>query len=195
MKLCGLTGGVGMGKSTAAGFFLQQGARVIDTDELAHHLVQPGRPALDEIRQSFGETVLAADGSLRRDVLARIVFSSPASRQQLEAILHPRIREAWLSQVEILKQEKHCQVALVIIPLLFETRAESHFEKIICVACSLKAQHQRLTGRGWSAEQISQRIAAQLPIGEKIARSQFVLWSEGELAVLGQQVSRVFKRI
>lgn len=194
MKLCGLTGGVGMGKSTAAGFFLHQGARIIDTDDLARQLVQPGQPALAEIRAAFGETVFAPEGTLRRDVLAQIVFASVTARQRLEAILHPRIREAWLSQIELWRR-KNCPVALVVIPLLFETQAENHFEKIICVACSPAAQQQRLAGRGWSPEQVSQRIAAQLPVEQKIARSHFVLWTEGGLAAHEQQVTRVFERL
>ncbi|HZI31022.1 MAG TPA: dephospho-CoA kinase, partial [Candidatus Binatia bacterium] len=117
------------------------------------------------------------------------------SRQRLEAILHPRIRHAWLSQAETWKKENACRVALVVIPLLFETRAENHFEKIVCVACSPAAQRQRLAGRGWSPEQISQRIAAQLPIEQKIARAHFVLWAEGDLVAHEQQVARVFERI
>src|ERR1017187_3233630 len=93
MKLCGLTGGVGMGKSTAAGFFLQLGARGGDTDELAHELVLPGQPALAEIQDEFGKNIIAADGRLKRDELARLVFSDAGARKKLEAILHPRIRE------------------------------------------------------------------------------------------------------
>src|ERR1700691_1213810 len=99
MKLCGLTGGVGMGKSTAAGFFLQLGAHLVDTDELAHELVEPGQPALAEIRQEFGSNLMAADGRLKRNELARLVFADAGARKKLEAILHPRIRERWQAQV------------------------------------------------------------------------------------------------
>lgn len=194
MKLCGLTGGVGMGKSTAASFFLQHGARVIDTDALARELVQPGQPALDEIREAFGETVFAADGSLRRDKLAEIAFSSTTARHQLEAILHPRIRGAWLSQVEKWKHDNGSLV-IVVIPLLFETAAETHFEKIICVACTSASQRNRLSERGWSDTQISQRIAAQMPVEQKIARSHHVVWTEGMLAAHELQVARVFDRL
>ena len=194
MKLCGLTGGVGMGKSTAAGFFLQQGVRVIDTDELARQLVQPGLPALEEIRSHFGENVIAPDGSLRRDVLAQIVFGSSIARHKLEAILHPRIREAWLKQADLWRAES-CPVALVVIPLLFETQAETYFERIICVASSPAAQRQRLAARGWSPEQVSQRIAAQIPVEQKIARSHFVIWTEGERSAQEQHVARSFKQI
>ena len=194
MKLCGLTGGIGMGKSTAAGFFSRLGVRVVDTDEIARQLVQPGQPALSEIRDRFGPEVLAPDGRLRRDVLAQIVFASATARQRLEAILHPRIRAAWLAQAEAWRNE-NCPLALVVIPLLFETAAENQFEKIICAASSPAAQNGRLLMRGWSPEQIRQRIAAQLPVGQKIARAHFVLWTEGPLPVHAQQAARILSRI
>jgi len=193
MKIYGLTGGVGMGKSTAAGFFLQHGIRVVDTDEIARQLVQPGQAALAEIQSVFGGDLLAADGSLKRDELARIVFACEADRKKLEAILHPRIRECWLAQLETWRKEG-CAIAVVIIPLLFETRAESHFEKIICVACSPAAQHERLIARGWDADQIQRRIAAQLPVEQKIARSHFVIWTEGRLEVQQRQIEKILKQ-
>ncbi len=139
MKLVGLTGGVGMGKSTAAGFLLQLGARVTDTDEIAHDLVRPGQPALAEIEKEFGQKILAADGSLNRRALADVVFNDEAARKKLEAILHPRIRERWQSQVAAWRSEG-CPLAVVVIPLLFETQAEHAFDKIICVACSPASQ-------------------------------------------------------
>jgi dephospho-CoA kinase len=194
MKLCGLTGGVGMGKSTAAAFFVKHGVPVVDTDEIARQLVQPGQPALAEIRDRFGAAVIAPDGRLRRDLLAQLVFASHAARRRLEAILHPRIRTAWLAQVELWRKENH-PLALVVIPLLFETAAENHFEKIICAACSPAAQHRRLLARSWSPAQCRQRLAAQLPVEHKVARSHFVLWTEGKLAAHAQQVTRVLSRL
>jgi dephospho-CoA kinase len=191
MKLCGLTGGVGMGKSTAAAFFSQLGARVVDTDEIARQLVQPGQPALAEIKKEFGETIISSAGELKRSELAQIIFADESARKKLEAILHPRIRERWQSQVETWRRENR-PLALVVIPLLFETAAENHFEKIICVASSAAAQRERLAARGWSPEQIRQRSAAQLPVEQKIARSHYVLWTEGKLESHAQQVSRVF---
>jgi dephospho-CoA kinase len=188
MKVCGLTGGVGMGKSTAAGFLLAEGARVVDTDEIARDLVQPGQPALAEIKKKFGDEMLLAGGELDRAGLARLVFASASARRELEAILHPRIRENWLARLETWRREG-CPLAVVVIPLLFETAAESHFEKIICVACSPAAQHERLAGRDWSAEQIQHRIAAQWPTGQKIARANFVIWTEGEREVHRRQVA------
>ena len=194
MKLCGLTGGVGMGKSTAAGFFLQHGARVVDTDDLARDLVQPGQPALAEIQREFGNDLVAADGQLKREELARLVFADAVARKKLEALLHPRIRQRWQAQVQAWRAEG-CPVALVAIPLLFETGAESHFDKVICVACSPAGQHERLQARGWAADQIRGRIAAQWPVEHKMARSHFVIWTEGALDSHRRQAGEIFKKL
>jgi len=194
MKVCGLTGGVGMGKSTTARFFRERGAQVVDTDELARQLVQPGQPALAEIQAEFGKKVIAPDGRLRRDELARIVFADAAARKKLETILHPRIREHWLAQVEIWRKENRA-LAAVVIPLLFETQAESHFNKIICVACSAPAQRERLRARGWTPEQIEQRLAAQWPVEQKISRADFVIWTDGALDTHARQLDRILQKL
>ena len=194
MKVCGLTGGLGMGKSTAAEFLRARGAQIVDTDELARQLVQPGQPALSEIQTVFGKNIVAPNGELRRDELARIVFADAAARKKLEAILHPRIQERWFAQVETWRREDRA-LAVVVIPLLFETRAESHFDKIICVACSAENQRQRLLARGWTPEQIEQRIAAQWPVEQKIARSDFVIWTEGALDAHARQLDRILSAL
>jgi dephospho-CoA kinase len=194
MKLLGLTGGIGMGKSTAAEFLRSRGAQVVDTDELARQLVQPGQPALNEIQAAFGKKIVAPGGRLRRDELARIVFSDAPAREKLEAILHPRIRERWLAQIETWRRENRA-LAVVVIPLLFETRAESHFDKIICVACSAPTQRQRLLSRGWTPDQIKQRLAAQWPVEQKIARADFVVWTDGALDGHAQQLKRIFVKL
>jgi dephospho-CoA kinase len=191
MQVCGLTGGVGMGKSTAAGFFSRSGARVVDTDLIARELVEPGQAALAEIQNQFGRHLVDSSGELRRDELARIVFADSTARQRLEGILHPRIRQVWSQQIEVWRSENH-PLAMVVIPLLFETQAESCFKQIVCVACSPQTQHQRLAERGWTAAQIQQRIAAQMPVEQKIARSDFVIWTEGVLEVHEQQAGDIY---
>jgi dephospho-CoA kinase len=190
MKTIGLTGGIGMGKSIAAQFLRERGAQVVDTDELARRLVEPGQPALAEIQTVFGKGMVTPGGRLRRDELAQIVFTDSAARQKLEAILHPRIRECWLARVETWRKENHA-LAVVVIPLLFETNAGSHFDKTICAACSAPTQRQRLLSRGWSPEQIQQRIAAQWPIAQKIARADFVVWTDGSLEAHAQQIEQI----
>src|SRR3954467_3288953 len=169
MKLFGLTGGIGMGKSTSAAILARRGIPVIDTDVIARELVEPGQPALDEITQRFGNELLDGEGKLNRAALAQLVFGDPSKREQLEAILHPRIRERWLKQVEVWRSTERAGV--VVIPLLFETNAQAHFDSIICTACSAGTQRERLLARGMSSEQIDQRIAAQWPVEKKISAS------------------------
>ena len=194
MKVCGLTGGVGMGKSTAAQFLRARGAQVVDTDELARQLVQPGQPALAEIQAEFGKAIIASNGRLRREELARIVFADAAARKKLETILHPRIRERWLAQIEVWRRENRA-LAVVVIPLLFETQAESSFNKIICVACSAATQRERLLARGWTPEQIRQRLAAQWPVEQKISRADFVVWTDGALDAHAPQIEQIFVKL
>jgi dephospho-CoA kinase len=191
MKLFGLTGGIGMGKSAAAHILFQRGVMIEDTDELARNIVAPSQPALAEIQRAFGDEVISPEGTLRRDILARIVFSDPTARQKLEAITHPVIRNLWKKQVETWRTMKFHKAACVVIPLLFEINAESEFDATICVACSPATQRSRLAIRGWGSEQTTQRIAAQMPIDKKIAKSDYVMWNEGSLKILAAQLKVV----
>jgi dephospho-CoA kinase len=190
MKRFGLTGGVGTGKSTAARLLVEGGIVVVDTDDLARQVVEPGQPALEEICQAFGAHLKDASGQLRRDALAKIVFSNPAARTKLEAITHPRITDLWRQQLQTWRNESR-PVAVVVIPLLYETNIAGEFDAVICLACSEATQARRLAGRGWSAEQIQQRVAAQLAIAEKMSRANFVVWTEGELDGTARQLAKI----
>ncbi len=188
----GLTGGIGMGKSTSALLLQQRLIPVVDTDTLAREVVEPGQPALREIEQAFGRGVIAPDGRLQREEMARLVFADDARRKELEAIVHPRIRELWQSQVALWKAESRPR-CVVVIPLLFETVAAAHFGSIICVACSTASQWQRLIARGWTAEQIQQRLAAQWPIQRKMDLANYVVWTEAGLDTHAAQLERIIK--
>ncbi len=192
MKLFGLTGGIGTGKSTAAIFLAKRGVAVVDTDVLARAAVEPGQPALARIVECFGNEVLDNRGVLKRSALAEVVFTQPERLKELEGILHPIIRERWTTQVEQWRQEGR-EVAAVVIPLLFETGAESQFDLILCTACSKRTQHERLAARGWSDEQIARRIASQWPLEKKIAASHRVIWTEGDLAIHERQIDTVLE--
>ena len=180
VKLIGLTGGVGMGKSTSAALLRERGLPLIDTDEVAREIVEPGQPALNEIRQVFGDSVIDPSGRLRRDMLAHIVFASESRRRELEAIMHPRIRTRWESEVAAWRERQE-PVGIVVIPLLFEIHAESSFDAVVCVACSPQTQEARLSRRGWSPEEARRRVQAQWPVEKKMSLSQFVVWTEGDL--------------
>ena len=186
----GLTGGVGMGKSAAADLLRSRGVPVVDTDDLARQVVEPGQPALAEVQQAFGPEMVGLDGRLLREELARHVFADPAARKRLEAILHPRIRILWRTQVEAWGKEGR-PLAVVVIPLLFETAAEKEFDLTVCIACTTATQQQRLLARGWSPKEIEQRVRAQWPIERKIARADYVVWTEAGLDLLAAQWDRV----
>ena len=182
----GLTGGVGMGKSTASQFLNDLGFKVADTDDIARKLVEPGKPALEDIVKAFGTEVLQDNGELNRKKTAEIVFSDDSKRLKLEEILHPLIRENWELRLNewSLDNEK---LGVVVIPLLYETECERYFDKVVCMACSKDIQRQRLRQRCWSDLEIDQRIKAQLLIEEKMSRADYVIWTNGSIATHAKQ--------
>lgn len=190
MKLYGLTGGIGMGKSAAAEFLRKEGVAVADTDDIAREVVAPGQKALASIAERFGARALDAAGRLNRGFLAEQVFSDAAARQWLEALLHPLIRERWQAEAARWKEEGRA-AGVVVIPLLFETEAEKNFDKVICVASGVGAQSARLHERGWTAQQMRGRLSAQWPIERKMERSDYVVWNESSLTVLHEQLRRM----
>ena len=191
MKLFGIPGGIGMGKSAAAEILRARGVSVVDTDQLARELVAPGQPALVEIQKQFGANIISPAGELRRAELARLVFADEAARKKLEIILHPRIRERWLAHVAAWRAEKKT-VGVVVIPLLFETGAEAQFDQVVCVACSAATQRARLAVRGWTPAQIAMRNAAQWPVQRKMDAAHHVVWSEGSLDSFAAQLAAIF---
>jgi dephospho-CoA kinase len=190
MTLLGITGGVGMGKSTSGTLLQQRGIPVADTDAIAREIVEPGEPALAEIATRFGAEMLDGEGRLRRDLLAEKVFANEPARRQLELILHPRIRAVWQARAESWRAEGQ-PVGAVLIPLLFETGAAERLDATVCVACTGAAQRERLRARGWSETQIDQRRQAQWPIAKKLELADFVIWTEGSLEVHAAQLERI----
>lgn len=190
MKVLGLTGGIGMGKSTAGKLLQDWGVALVDSDILARQVVEPGQPALSEIQQAFGPEIVGADGRLRRGELARRVFGDSAALKRLEEILHPRIRQLWQAQVEAWRAEGQ-PLAVVVVPLLFETGAGPNFDAVVCIACSAASQYERLRARGWDREQIEKRIQAQWPVERKMELANYVAWSEGTVETLAEQLRRI----
>ena len=182
-----------MGKSTAAGILQKLGVAVIDTDQIARDLVQAGQPALVEIQRQFGDHLVNEKGELLRRELAAEVFCDPLKRAKLEAILHPRIREVWSNAIQQWRSENK-SAAAVIIPLLFETKAQAAFSAVVCLACSQETQVQRLRQRGWADEDIQRRIAAQWPVEKKIAQSDYVIWTDTNVAAHEAQLRRLLTR-
>ncbi len=182
-----------MGKSTAATLLAAEGIPVVDTDVIAREIVAPGQPALAEICEVFGREMIDSTGALRRDAMAELVFGDASKRQQLEVILHPRIRECWQAKLEAWSAAGQ-RAGVVVIPLLFETGAEKELDRVACVACSTASQLSRLQTRGWSVEQCRQRIAAQWPTQRKVDLSHGVVWTEGRREVHAEQWRHLLRR-
>lgn len=189
-RVLGLTGGVGMGKSTAARQLKKVGLPVVDSDDLAREAVQPGTEGLAEIAGEFGGGFLKADGSLDRDKMASTVFQDEAARKRLEAIIHPRVRTVWEKQIDQWREQKR-PVGVVVIPLLFEVDLQDSFDAVLCVACTANTQRARLRERNWDDAQITARIAAQMDIAQKMDLADHVLWNEGAPELLMDQMKEV----
>jgi dephospho-CoA kinase len=187
----GLTGGMGCGKSTAARFFADHGFRRIDTDALVRTEVLTAPEVVASIGEHFGRGVLAADGTIDRSRLARIIFGDDAARQWLEALLHPRVRGLWQEQLRAAPEAAW----VVEIPLLFENGLENRFDFVVCVACSPSLQLARLEQRGMARTLAEQRISKQLPLVRKTELSDFVLSNDGTPDFLRQQVSWLVARL
>ena len=189
-RVLGLTGGVGMGKSTAARLLKKVGLPVVDSDDLAREAVNPGTEGLAEIADEFGEGFLKADGSLDRDKMASKVFQDEAARKRLEAIIHPRVRTVWEKQIDQWREQKRL-VGVVVIPLLFEVDLQDSFDAVLCVACTANTQRARLRERNWDDAQITARIAAQMDIAQKMDLADHVLWNEGAPELLMDQMKEI----
>lgn len=181
----GLTGGIGSGKSTVARIFQQLGIPVIDADVIAHAMVAPGQPALEEIIEVFGPASVDASGVLDRNRLRKLVFSDPAQRHRLEAILHPRIR----SEIIALTTNIQAPYCIVVIPLLLETDQRDLVDRILVVDAGVDNQITRVTIRnGLPMLEITAIIAAQTSRDSRLAAADEVINNDGSLDELAIQV-------
>lgn len=186
----GLTGGIGCGKSTALSFFAQAGAVTVETDAVVRDLLAQDGELIRLLRDAFGEAVLDAEGRVDRPSLARKVFHNPEALALLESLVHPRVREHWMRQL----RENH-PVLIVEIPLLFEKDLNGHFSSTICVSSFPEIQNQRLKSRGMSDSQIQYRKQRQLSLDEKMRRADTILFNNGSLDHLREQVEWVMNRL
>jgi dephospho-CoA kinase len=193
LRVLGLTGGIASGKSMVALMFAQLGADVIDADQLARDVVEPGQPALAEIAATFGRDVLSPDGRLNRNKLAHLIFTDNAARAKLDAITHPRIRERM--EAEVGMRGTGPGVLILDIPLLYENARAGSVEKVIVVWVDPKTQLRRLTEReGLTVDAARQRIAAQMPIDTKRARADHVIDNTGSREDTRHQVENIYRR-
>jgi dephospho-CoA kinase len=187
----GLTGGIACGKSTMAEGLRARGWHVIDTDRIAHDVLLVGTETWKNVVDAFGSTILQPDQSIDRKVLGRLVFADPLLRIKLNEITHPAIRSVWQREREERARTHPTHFLAVMIPLLFECELEQMFSAVWCVGASRVTQLSRLQARGLSEAEAAQRVASQMPVADKMARSHVAFWGEGTPASLLLQLDHV----
>jgi dephospho-CoA kinase len=186
----GLTGSIGSGKSTVATLLRQRSIPVLDADQTAK-AVSSQKDVLFEVATTFGQEYVL-DGSLNRPKLAELVFAQPEARAKLNAIVHPKVRQAMAAQVAALQAAGETEVVVQDIPLLFENGLEHLFDAVLLVDASLDLRMARVMARdGSSREQFLARDSAQMPASEKRRRTPYVLENDGDVGALEQQLERV----
>jgi dephospho-CoA kinase len=188
MLVVGLTGGIASGKSTVSRLFVEAGVPVICADELAREAVKAGSPGLAEIRRAFGDEVIDPQGELDRAAMARVVFHQADRRELLESIIHPRVAEGKRKRLTELQRQGY-SLAIVDVPLLYETGWDQFFDLVIVVTVSRETQEERLRARdGMSREEARARLDAQMPIEEKAKRAHRVVDNSGSVERTREQV-------
>lgn len=193
MLLVGLTGGVASGKSTVAAMLRRPGVHLIDADLIARDIVAPGMPALAAIRARFGPAVLQPDGSLDRARLGRLVFADAAQREDLNRLTHPYILAAENERIAAIQKTDPTAIVLLDAALLIEARAYQRVERLIVVWVDHATQVQRLMARdGLGAAAAEQRIAAQMPLNEKLTYADYLIDNRGDRAATQAQVEQLW---
>ena len=182
-----LTGGIATGKSYVLARLQNMGVPCLDADELAHGVMAPGTEATSAIAERFGD-VLAADGSVDRAKLDPLVFADPAARRELEAMVHPAVYRAIAAAMRGFERLGGAPLAVVAIPLLYESGHAGEFDLVIATVCSPEEHRARLRARGLNDEAAQQRLAAQLPAEEKARRATHVIRTDGTHAETDAQV-------
>lgn len=189
--IVGLTGGIGSGKSTVAGFFAELGIPIVDADRVAREVVEPGTEGLAEVVAFFGDEVLDRNGSLDRAKLGERVFEDGEARKKLESILHPRIAALSTQRLAALASEGH-PYAIYEAALLVENRSQRMMSALIVVAVDEVTQRARVQARGGlDADAVRARIASQLPLAEKVRVADFVIENNGSLDETRRRVVEV----
>ena len=192
MLLVGLTGNIGSGKSAVAQLLSERGATIIDADVLARRAVEMGTPGHRAIVERWGTSILAADSSLDRAALRRIVFSDPAELEQLNALVHPEVERMRAGLVE-LARERGDRLVVCDIPLLFERRMTDNFDRIVLVDAPRPVRLERLVReRGLRETEAMDMIVSQMPAELKRARADYVIDNDGPLTTLAARVDALW---
>lgn len=187
----GLTGGIASGKSTAAKFFGALGVPILDSDQIARDVVEPGQPPLERLVARFGATILTPDGHLDRPALRDIVFADPKARADLEALTHPAIGAA----MEARSAEAGGPYQVLVIPLLVEKSLKSHVDRVLVVDCDEQLQIRRLRSRdGSTAEQAQAILNAQASRAARLKVADDVITNDADMSAVQNQVAALHAR-
>lgn len=191
MLIVGLTGGIGCGKSTVAEIFARLGAALIDTDQIARQLTTCGQPAITVLREQFGEDYFLPDGNLDRARLRRRVFSDAAAKEQLEALLHPLIREEVRSRLATARPP----YAIIAVPLLLETGAYRDIvHRVLVVDCDEEQQVKRVMARsGLNAEEVRTIMDSQISRAERLRQADDIVDNRSDQSALQLQVEELHR--
>ncbi len=196
MLVVGLTGGVASGKTTVSQVLRQEGAILIDADQIARELVQPRTPAWSELIRVFGKEILEADESINRKKLAAMVFSNHQKRRLLEEILHPQIRNEIDRRVEEIRKKDPEAVVVVDAALLVETGAYRRMDKLIVVTATGAQQMERLRKRtGAAQEEAKGIISSQMALEEKVNVADFIIRNEGTMEETSKKAKEIFQEL
>jgi len=191
----GLTGGIASGKSAVAALLREMGFPVLDADAVAHKLMEPGQPAREEVLQEFGAELAGADGRIDRAKLGAIVFADPRRLAKLNAILHPRVEQIMLNQYEEWKRIGVRDAAFVEAALLIEAGFVSKLDGLVVAWCEPEQQLERLKARGMGEMDAKRRIAAQLPLDEKLRLATYTIDCSGTMESTRAQVRALAARL
>jgi len=196
MHSLGLTGGIACGKSLALSCFQALGAQTVDADALAHACMAPGQEGYRRAVAAFGTGILHSDGTIDRVKLGAIVFADPAQRRRLNTLVHPLVIRTLRDRLRAFAAAYPDGLAVADVPLLFECGLQTDFDTIVVVAAAPEIQLQRLMLRsGLSADAAAQRLAAQMPLADKVRAADYVLDNNGTPEDLRQQVTRIYTQI
>lgn len=194
--IVGLTGGIATGKTTVTGMLRALGAYVVDADEWARKVVEPGSDGLKEIIRAFGDTILETDGSLSRVKLGQKIFHDDEAREILNAITHPRVRSGMKSETEAYLRANPGSPVIWDVPLLFEGETRKMVDKTILVYVDEPLQLVRLMARnGYAEEEAKARIRSQMSIEEKRRLADFLIDNRGTLDETREQVHKVWETL
>jgi len=196
MLIVGLTGGVASGKTAVSQVLKEEGAYIIDADRIARELVQPHKPAWNELIRAFGQEILREDGSIHRKKLADKVFADPKQRKLLNQILHPRIKEEMDRRTKEIGQRNPEAIVVIDAPLIVELGDHREMDKLIVVTTTQTQQIERLKDRdGAKPEEALRIVSSQMPLEEKVKLADFVIRNEGSLEETKNRAREVFKEL